>query len=240
MNSQPSKIKPGNKFGRLTVVKFSHSVKGHRYWNCNCICGEGKVTAARDLRSGHAKSCGCLRREASRQFNLRRRRNKHEIRPGDQFARLTVVELSRKDQKGYEYWKCICVCGESTVVERYSLVSGHAKSCGCYKRELCALRPVTHGLSSAKEYSSWEGMIQRCTNPRNKKYKDYGGRGIKVCDEWRKSFEAFYRDMGPKPSPKHSIDRFPDNDGHYEPSNCRWATSKQQRANQHRKERPNG
>jgi hypothetical protein len=74
-------------------------------------------------------------------------------------------------------------------------------------------------------------MNQRCTNPRNKRYADYGGRGIQVCDRWRTSFAAFLEDMGRRPSPEHSIDRYPNNDGNYEPGNCRWATAKQQRAN---------
>lgn len=82
-------------------------------------------------------------------------------------------------------------------------------------------------------YKSWWGMIMRCTNPRNRKYRLYGGRGIQICDRWRLSFDAFISDMGPRPSPKHSIDRI-DNDGNYEPGNCRWATMKEQNLNKQR------
>lgn len=81
-----------------------------------------------------------------------------------------------------------------------------------------------HGLSYAPEYRAWQTMRLRCTVPTNPAYKDYGGRGIKVCERWLKSPKAFIEDMGPKPSPKHELDRWPNNDGNYEPGNCRWAT----------------
>jgi hypothetical protein len=81
-----------------------------------------------------------------------------------------------------------------------------------------------HGYSYAAEYRAWQTMRLRCTVPTNSRYADYGGRGIKVCERWLNSVEAFIADMGPKPSPKHELDRYPDNDGNYEPGNCRWAT----------------
>ena len=87
-------------------------------------------------------------------------------------------------------------------------------------------------MQDMAEYACWSNMKQRCDNPKNPRYADYGGRGIKVCERWRKRFLAFYEDMGPRPSPNHSMDRYPDNDGNYEPNNCRWATWAQQRANQ--------
>ena len=87
------------------------------------------------------------------------------------------------------------------------------------------------GVNNHPLYAAWSGMVNRCTNPNNTSYHLYGGRGIAVCDRWVESFENFLADMGPRPSPRHSIDRFPDNDGNYEPANCRWATPKQQGRN---------
>lgn len=94
----------------------------------------------------------------------------------------------------------------------------------------------THRSSTSRnprppEYGPWHDMIRRCYDSRRKNYRHYGGRGIKVCDRWRQSFEAFLEDMGPRPSPKHSIDRYPNNDGNYEPDNCRWATQGEQLRN---------
>jgi hypothetical protein len=103
-------------------------------------------------------------------------------------------------------------------------------------REFTAKRSTTHGLGKPPEYRSWSQMRNRCQNPNSRKYLYYGARGIKVCDRWQ-SFAAFYEDMGPRPSPKHSIDRFPDNDGNYEPGNCRWATYAEQNLNYRRNRR---
>lgn len=92
------------------------------------------------------------------------------------------------------------------------------------------LRKTTHGMTKSPEWQAWFSMLKRCRNPSDQHYPDYGGRGITVCDRWRDSFENFYADMGPRPSPDHSIDR-KDNDGNYEPSNCRWATKSEQARN---------
>lgn len=144
---------------------------------------------------------------------------------GNKYNRLTVIgEVEKQSRK--RYLKCVCDCGQQTVVRSDKLKSGHTKSCGCLQRERvrdALSKTKTHGMTNSSEYYIWCGMKSRCFNENNKRYKNYGGRGITVCDRWRDSFENFYEDMGPRPSSIHQIDRI-NNDGNYEPGNCKWRT----------------
>jgi hypothetical protein len=148
---------------------------------------------------------------------------------GQRFGRLTVIAYAGRPLNRTT-WQCLCLCGSTVNVAASSLVRELTHSCGCLRRET----HTKHGQGGhvrTLEYQSWYAMIQRATNPNNQQFKDYGGRGIKVCERWRNSFAAFFADVGPKPTPKHTLDRYPNNDGNYEPRNVRWATRKEQAQN---------
>lgn len=150
--------------------------------------------------------------------------------PPLKFNRLTVIDFAGRTTNGSirYYWRCKCDCGNETVVLEYNIKTGHIKSCGCLQKN--PVHISTHNMSKSPEYSAWKGMKRRCYNTKFKEYKNYGKRGIKVCDRWLESFENFYADMGPRPSKGYSIDRV-DNDKGYSKENCRWATNKLQSNN---------
>lgn len=154
---------------------------------------------------------------------------KYQVKEGDKFGRLEIVVARSSTINKVSMCFCKCECGTVKEFALSSIVHGRTKSCGCLAKEVTGNRARTHGLSKSPEYAVWNRMWSRCTNPNVDRYPRYGGRGIKVCDRWSK-FELFIEDMGPMPSPNHSIGRR-DNDGNYEPSNCRWETEDEQSNN---------
>lgn len=157
----------------------------------------------------------------------------NKIKPGDKFSKLTVVSLLGVNKHKKRVWKCKCECGNYSEVISSHLLSGHSTSCGCTRleRSIRATKKsnTTHGMRHTKEYVAWSEMKQRCYNPNEPNYKNYGARGIKVCDSWLHSFENFYADMGKAPT-GFSIDRV-DVDGDYCKENCRWTDNKTQQYN---------
>jgi hypothetical protein len=209
----------GMVFGRLTAMyPIRERYLTYIQWRCRCECGNEKTVPTKHLLTGGTKSCGCI--------------TPQEDLVGKRFGRLLVLSFHSKNSKGaHVRWNCFCDCGNTTVVLSGNLKNGHTKSCGCLKDE--SIGSWKHGKKDTSEYNSWSGAIQRCTNPNNEAYPRYGGRGICFFGGWvgEHGFENFYAYMGPKPTPEHSLDRWPNNDGHYEPGNVRWGTDEQQRRN---------
>lgn len=155
------------------------------------------------------------------------------------FGKLTVVSLHSQDEEGRATWLCRCDCGNEVTRRSGAIVSSIRRknvrsSCGCSDR---GTRP-THGDTGTPEYRTWCGMIRRCYSKTHHKYRLYGARGIRVYKSWKSDYRVFLKDVGRKPSPKHTLDRYPDPWGNYEPGNVRWATAKQQRHNRRKGARP--
>ena len=154
----------------------------------------------------------------------------HKDMIGKTFGSWAVLERKENDKKNNARFLCKCKCGKEKIVYKQSLVHGISKSCGCNNYKNLRVTPTRHGMSGTPIHTVWTHMRSRCLNSRNKNYKNYGGRGIKICSEWD-VFENFYEwSMNNGYRKELSIDRI-DNDGNYEPSNCRWATNKVQQNN---------
>ena len=146
--------------------------------------------------------------------------NKFDNLENKRFGRWIVVEKTNKRSSESIVWLCKCDCGNIKKIRSSSLTHGETLSCGCLRKELFKNRTTRHGMYNTSTYRAWCGMKSRCNNQKNKRYYDYGGRGISVCERWN-NFENFYKDMGIKPKGK-SLDRIDNNKG-YEPSNCKWS-----------------
>lgn len=149
---------------------------------------------------------------------------------GQRFGKLTAIERSGSIRT-QAAWRCVCDCGNEVVRAGSAMRSGNTESCGCVRRG-----GEVHELKKKylSEYWAWAGMKTRCYNKNVVAYPHYGGRGVTVCNEWLNSFPTFLRDVGPRPSPQHSLDRWPDNNGAYWKGNVRWATIAEQNRNQRR------
>lgn len=147
---------------------------------------------------------------------------------GQRIGFVRVLGFHHKDEGWHTWWNCECICGNKII--RRSEAFTETTNCGCKTFGLRFDSSKTHSMSKSRIYKAWSAMVQRCRNPSASAFKDYGGRGIIVCDRWADSFDDFLKDMGPRTTSKHTLERV-DNEKGYEPNNCRWATRKEQQRN---------
>ena len=216
--ARPIDLMPGDKFNKWTVDGFAYKKGYDKYYYCTCECGEKKIVLGNNLRRGLSKSCGCERHKQP--VNYR-------DRTGERYNSLVCIRPEKRG--GYIYWLCKCDCGNETIVRGENLTSGAVKSCGCAGDHSNRI----HGMSHTRLHNIWSRLFYRCYNPKCVHFKHYGGRGIRVCDEWHGTggFQRFMKwALSNGYEETLTLDRINVN-GNYEPDNCRWITQKQQMNN---------
>ena len=230
----------GQKFGRLTVLNYQGvNDKGIHMWLCRCECGNEKVARGDALRYGQTRSCGCLAHEAHVAAGKKPKGPSPRLidLTGQTFGYLTVLERGETNVHGHTRWRCRCICGRETLVATGKLRSGKTISCGCMGLRHATEAKLRHGdaLSSktVRLYEIWSAMKRRCFNPNCAPYKYYGGKGVKVCDEWME-YEGFKSwALANGYADNLTIDRI-DSNGDYEPENCQWITLAENISRAHR------
>jgi hypothetical protein len=198
----------GNQYGKLTVLRFDQTRNGQPFWICRCWCRREVSVRGANLRSGNTKSCGSCSRKKQRRGPMQLKVFGHVLVVG----KADVLGDPKTD------WVFLCKwCPKGGVASELKIRNAKAPLCDCLKLT----------------YYSWKHMIERCTNKNHRQYKDYGGRGISVCQRWRDSFSDFVTDMGRKPEGT-TLDR-KNNDAGYYKGNCKWATGKEQAKNRRKR-----
>lgn len=200
----------GQRFGNLTALEFVKRENNMTYWRFRCDCGKEYVCAIGNIKKRNGITCTCNKKPKKDLTGLK-------------FGKLKPIKPLRQNNDGYWIWLCQCDCGNTKEVSSKLLLQNLTTSCGCARFKENAYR-------NNPEYAIYCAIKTRCYNKNDKSYLRYGGRGIKMCKEWENDFMQFLKDMGKRPSSKYSIERI-DVDGYYEPSNCKWATAKEQSNN---------
>lgn len=228
----------GNIYGNLTVVRELPPIKDNsgssrRIMEVRCLCGNVSSKKLKYLKSGETKTCGDCNFEivaTSERGNTVYKVSALDAEKdlvGKEFNRLKILDVGYASEKA-RMVKTLCTCGTISIQNKFAILRNHTTSCGCHKRNVAGDQTRTHSMSTSPIYQVWNNMKQRCDNPNNTAYQNYGGRGIRVCDDWY-DFDNFYKDMGDIPVGM-SLDRI-DVNGNYCKSNCRWTTASEQAYN---------